>query len=529
MRRWTLLFVILVTGLPAIASADVNNEALICPADDPVQDRYQYARALSLDLRGVVPDEVEYEALHAQADVPDVLLDDWLGSEEFAERAVRFHRDLLWNNVTNINLTNTRANMRRTYHGPGDYTYWVNARSIAYRGDNVGCLDEPATYDELGLIVTTQVTAADGDVSNREGWVWVAPYWAPNTEIKVCAFDAQDVAVAPSGTSCSTREGQSDVGCGCGPDLIWCRYGSVNREITEAMATDVELRIKKVIFEDLPYTELFTGTTGFVNGPLVHHLKHRAPFFANFRVEPLSMEVEDLPALEHTDKDTWVEVDLGEHHAGILTSWAYLARFQTNRARATRLYTNFMCQPFQPPQGGIPINEEEASMPDLQERGGCKYCHSLLEPSASFWGRWTESGAGYLAPAEFPPLSEDCYTCATIGQQCSSKCNTYYLTNMTSIEQEPYLGKLLAYEFRRPEHEMNVEVGPKVLALTAVVDHRMPTCVAYKAATWLLGRDLRPEEGAWLDQLALDFVTGNYSYRSLVRAILTSDTYRRVR
>ncbi|MFT7625228.1 MAG: hypothetical protein ACI9WU_004419, partial [Myxococcota bacterium] len=455
--------------------------------------------------------------------------DDWLDSDAFAERVVRFHRDLLWNNVTNVNLSFTRASMRRTYEGPGDYTYWVQARAIGYRGDNLGCLNEPATFDANGTVQTTLFTAADGDVSYREGYVMVEPFWAPGTLLKVCALDAQPAAVSPNGTACHTREGTADVGCGCGDELKWCKYGSVNRDVTAGMARDIELRIAQIIKEDRPYTELFTGTTGFVNGPMVHHLKHRATFHANFRLEPLSVDLADLPDLDPTDTETFVEVDMGSAHAGILTSWAFLARFQTNRARANRFYTNFMCQPFSPPQGGIPINEEEALVPDLQKRGGCKYCHSLLEPSASFWGRWTEGGAGFLAPAEFPASSDECYTCATIGQQCSTMCNTFYLTKMTSLEQAPYLGKLLAYEFRRPEHEINVEVGPKVLALTATVDHRMPTCVAYKTANWLLGRPLGPQEGAWLDTLALEFVTGDYSYRDLVKAIVTSDVYRRVR
>ena len=96
-------------------------------------------------------------------------------------------------------------------------------------------------------------------------------------------------------------------------------------------------------------------------------------------------------------------------------------------------------------------------------------------------------------------------------------------------EQEPWLGWLQAYEFRRPEHMTHPEVGPRVLALTAVVDHRLPTCAAYTAARHLLGRDLLPEEGEWLEQLALDFVQQGYRYRQLVKAIVQSPVYRRVR
>ncbi|MFT5434346.1 MAG: hypothetical protein ACI9OJ_005059, partial [Myxococcota bacterium] len=198
--------------------------------------------------------------------------------------------------------------------------------------------------------------------------------------------------------------------------------------------------------------------------------------------------------------------------------------------RANRFYNAFLCEPFQPPAGGIPFADEAAiHQPDLQKRAGCKYCHSLLEPSSSFWGRWPENGAGYLEPAEFPPLREDCLACAQTGQNCSADCNLYYLTKPVASEQTPYLGKLSAYEFRRPEHEQNVEVGPRVLALSAVVDHRVPTCAARRTAEWLLNRELQPDEGPWLESLANEFVADGYRYRSLVKAILTSPVYRRVR
>lgn len=45
----------------------------------------------------------------------------------------------------------------------------------------------------------------------------------------------------------------------------------------------------------------------------------------------------------------------------------------------------------------------------------------------------------------------------------------------------------------------------------------------------LFGRKLDGEEEAWLGQLARAFVASNYSYQALVKAIVTSPVYRRVR
>jgi hypothetical protein len=289
------------------------------------------------------------------------------------------------------------------------------------------------------------------------------------------------------------------------------------------------MRIADLIANDQPYTDLFTSKTAYVNGPIVYYLRYQVERGAGVRLWPVSIDVADLPELHHRDSEVWVKIDLPEHHAGILTSWLYLMRYQTNRARANRFYNAFLCQPFSPPTGGIPFDESEAHSADLQVRSGCKYCHSLLEPSASFWGRWSESGAAFLDPTNYPALREDCLNCALSGTQCSQECRLYYVTNPIAEEQEEYLGMLNAYEFRRPEHMMNVEVGPDVLALTAVVDHRLPTCVSAKTAEWLLGRPVTDEDKDWVSQLANEFVAGGYSFRELVKSVLMSDTYRRIR
>jgi len=188
-----------------------------------------------------------------------------------------------------------------------------------------------------------------------------------------------------------------------------------------------------------------------------------------------------------------------------------------------------MCQPFQPPSGGLPTPSEESAYElDLQLREGCNYCHALLEPSASYWGRWRQQGAGYLNPAEYPPTRDDCVRCATEGESCSADCRTYYLTDALVEDQEPYLGMLQAYEFRRPDHLGNVEAGPRALAMSVVVDGRLPDCTARRAASWLLGRTILPEEEPWIDQLSDQFIASDFNYRALIKAVVSSPVYRSV-
>ena len=86
-------------------------EAELYPTCEPAAellDKYAYLKALSLDLRGVVPTLAEYESLQDVDDVPAEWIDEWLGSEAFATRVIRKHRDLLWNNVDNVRMHSTR-------------------------------------------------------------------------------------------------------------------------------------------------------------------------------------------------------------------------------------------------------------------------------------------------------------------------------------------------------------------------------------------------------------------------------------
>ncbi|MCA9489901.1 MAG: hypothetical protein KC621_08255, partial [Myxococcales bacterium] len=344
-----------------------------CPADAGWLDGHQHLRALSLDLRGVVPSP-EDEARLVDGEVPEDLVDEWLDSPEFAQRVVRHHRSLLWNNVSNLTLLTNNA-----YLSSVNGIYWRRNLADEYRGKSEQhCGDFPATLDVNGRPVG--IPTGDGGV--EEGWVEVHPYWDPDPDgvVKICGFDAQTAETSPLGTDCSSLQGLSDPYCGCGPELRTCAISSYHREVAYGFGEDVDRRVASMIEQDRSYLDLLTGTRGFVNGPMVHFYKYQSEMPGGARFVELPVDADVLPDLAFTDSDTWVEVDLGPQHAGVLTSPAWLLRFQTNRARANRFYNSFLCQPFQPPDGGIPEAADGSLTLDLTTRDGCKYCHALLEP-----------------------------------------------------------------------------------------------------------------------------------------------------
>lgn len=506
-----------------------TNEAEACAPAQARTDKYRHLRALSLDLRGVPPTAQEYEALAEHDDVPEAWVDQWLESKDFAQRTVRWHRAQLWNNISNQNIVSVSRGLAYS-----SQTYWRNGTmAVRLRGRNVPCLNEQARLS-TGELVESPMDLTRGELrveaqpdgSSREGWVMVEPYWAPGSKVKVCAFDAREDAATSSGSPCNERLTQSDVECGCGPNMIWCAPGSVQLEIKRAMAEQLDRIVEWVILEKRPYIELFTTKKTFFNGPLVYYWRHLWSLGSNIVNEPNPLNQEFLPALSYEQGDTWVEGFAGQHAAGVLTAPAYLIRFQTDRARATQFFTKFRCQPFQPPNDGLKLSDD--AHPDLQQREGCKYCHALLEPAASYWGRWREQSAGYLWPQSFPAISEACKSCAQTGRSCSADCRTHYVMNTAESQMVPYAGHLNAYLFRKPEHEANVEQGPALLATSSVADNSLLSCLVQRSAETYLGRPVLSSEQAWVDQTIREFSDSQFDYPSIIKRIIMSETYRRV-
>lgn len=528
MRAATLLLLPILALAPAAREARCEDaESASCPADDGLLDGPATLRALSLDLRGVVPTPEDLALLDADGAVPESLIDEWMDTDEFAWRVERFHESLLWPNVTDIRLMSNRQ--RLIQDGDVWFRYLV---APSYRGGPVSCGDFEASTDADGGFVLRETEEG----YTQEGWVWVTPYWDPANPVKVCAYEAQEAQVSPWGTACDTYDGRYDPYCGCGPNLAWCDTAELghngdnpNPPVAVAIAGDLKRRVHRVIDQDLSYLELLTGRTMFVNGPLVHFLRYQTQLPAHVRFNEVPIDPAILPDLAFEDKDTWTEIELGDEQAGVLTSIAYLMKFQTRRSRVNRFYNAFLCQPFQPPDGGLEdLDDPDASL-DLTQREGCSYCHALLEPAGAHWGRWGEYGAGYLDPAEHDAYSEDCAWCATTGESCSPICESYYVIDPLSSEEEPWVGWMKGYEFVEERHLDNIDEGPVKMVREAVADGRLPACVAKNTATWLLGRELDDNDADWLAELSDTFTGSNYDYKALVKAIVTSENYRRAR
>lgn len=509
--------------------------AQVCTESD-LNSELQYLRRLSLDLRGKLPTVDEYQAVIDTGAIPSTFIDDALASEDFRHQYGRFLRDLLHINMVDANVRNVVNTLSRD---PATDLYYMGLRSPLYRGggmQNVPCLDQPATFNN-GVPDTT----CDGNGLCQEGYVMVTPYWDPSTQVKVCAFDAQDAATGQYG-DCDRNN--YDPLCGCGPNLDWCNrvdveegtiskvdgyiYHRTDWTYRDALNEQVTRIGTNILEQDLPYTDLITTNKLEFNGPLVHLFVNK-PRVPNYPEIDINTFIGPVGNLSYVDADTWVESEISDAGAaGVLTSPFFLLRYATNRARANRFYQAFLCKDFIAPPEGLVAPEDPLSLtPNLMDREGCDYCHKELEPAAAHWGRYNEVGVMRYTEAAYPDFRDEC-----IGNSSDPSC-ALYLTESSHPDEEPYVGffRPLVFSVDGVGHgnaavASAVASGPRAIAQKAIDDGSFAACTTQKVFAWMMGREPNDIDQTELDALTAALVDGGYDFKALVKTLVTSDAYK---
>lgn len=524
----------LVALLLALLGTSASASAQDCaPVERPSDARL--LRQLSLDLLDRIPTEAEYATVLA-GQRPEDAIATMLASEEFFGMMRGYHRGLLWASEDPEELSTRELQIHRV--GDSQVYYDANAGSV-YRGaGNVSCVDiEHTAFDAEGHVIPLVERYMGGLVDGHpapanaercrtgsgcrlDGWVRVSPYWAPETTVKACAYDAQTAAVGVRGLMCEERG--NDRGCGCGSTLERCVVrGGTAEEIADALEEE-PLRIFERVMRDpsASYFDALTTRTTEINGPLATYYSHAASTTSH----DASMQgVPELPFSETTFRS----FERGPEHSGVLTTRAFLTRFASQRARANRFATAFLCQPFIAPSEGLPASDAPCSQnPNLSERCGCAACHQRLEPLAVHWGRWDINGDyGFFSTAQHPVRNPSCATCAS--GACSDACDTYYVTQTVSgAGEEANLGMLNVLAWRSPEEVAALDLGPAALVQTPSYRTAMQSCAATTLAERFLHRPLTVEESAtWVPELAATFRDSGEHVQALVEAIVRDRRY----
>lgn len=512
----------------AVAGSARDAAAQVCEPDRK-QEALSYLRRLTLDLLGRLPTYDELASVATNGAVDPALIDQMLATEDAVAQLREHHRDLLWANVSTQRLANNNWNLRgpdmrtgQRYMSPG---YWSPQRADVYRGAQEPCLDEPARFGAGGEILTTADPMRAGVA--KEGWVMVRPYWAPSTEVKVCAFDAQSAATAPNPrpngapVDCSRQVAK---GCGCGPNLSWCQSVTDQTQLTIDQSFDEQMLrfIDGVVRSGRPYTEIITSKEIEVNGPISHYYRYMTPTGQNLLYSAPDPNF-DVPRISFDQKDTWTKVQRGQRHAGLLTMPAYLIKFQSDRGRANRFYNAFLCQYFEAPAGGLPPADDAChTEPNLTKRCGCKYCHVTVEPAAAYWGRWSEAG---IAPLNEDPFVKMAPNCATAAGANNAVCKRFYFVNAVHPDEQPYKGMLLPYVFADAQRERNIATGPEGIARDAIDSGKFAQCATRRMWERYVGREPVESDGDALASLTSGFQSNGYDLKKLIKAMVTRPEY----
>lgn len=538
-KTWkTLLVALCAAGL---AHAQV---AATCDAQREV-DKYQLLRRLSLDLRGRIPTVEEFDALDAEATVPVATIKAYLASDDFRLTMRRYHEEHFWPNVTNVALNNVNAQLVQL----GGTDIWAIS-SAGKRRQLRGATDintalgqqcgdfEQTSFTQPGFVPTVagiRTSVVNGVTIKQEGWRYVTPYWDPTARLKVCAFDAMETASVTVGgrtIACNTPDGDGRAECGCGPGLAYC-YGPANQVravVHAAMREQLMRMVDQVSTGGRPYTELLTARSAPTNGPLLFWKKNLAPHLSTTRVYAAPDPAEPTPTVDFTDT-AWRTLDRGSAlHAGVLTTPAYLLRFQTNRARGNRFRVDFECESFVPPsQLETPAADGcSADSGDLTKRCTCRYCHRQLEPLASHWGQFAEAGTTLMTDTTlFPRLRASCVN------STNAFCRRFFVTD--DAADNP--GALLPYQYADAQHADITQAlagGPRARVNAIVANGTFARCAVKRAWAAVMKREMRVagtevDELDTLDTLATGFSSNDYSLPWLFEQLVSQPAYRRVR
>ena len=516
-------------GLAVLAGAASSyaQSAEICAPVEQL-DKYRYLRQLTLDLYGRIPTVEEYERLHTIEDVSDEIIDEMVGSPEFYAQLRRYHRNLLWSNLGDDDLVG------QVIEEEGDETFrvWLNrGKRDNYRGRDVDCLDmEHTNFDAGGRPLPMVENYLEGDCAGgagctMDGWVMVEPYWAPGTTIRVCAFDAQahtDATPRDNGDPRTCDEsGDDDPLCGCGENLRYCTARDVNEDaVHDALLEEPARLFEEVIAAGEPYMNALSTRATAMNGMLAHYYRYLA--------RDDDAELKNAPVLPY-DAD-WQQVDRESYHSGILTTLGFLRRFASHRARVNRLYTAFMCTPFEAPAGGLPSATDDCSQnPDLSSRCGCATCHETIEPATTHWGRW-EEGDDFVYDEDIDTFSNNCANCEK--GSCSNFCKRFYITRELettpgSVDSE--LGKLKTLGWRTEAETAALDTGPSALVNRPEYQQQLATCTVQNFSEHVFGRELSPDERTgWLLEKTSNFASNGHDFLEMVKDIVSDERYRRI-
>ena len=172
------------------------------------------------------------------------------------------------------------------------------------------------------------------------------------------------------------------------------------RRVAAAITVEPGRMMAKNVREEKNYADILTTSQGVVNGHYLHFLQNfgkviHTSFFQtgdNYITKPSALN--SYPALNNVQIDLndntfhWIERGSNKH-AGVLTTIAFHRATNGWRAKANLARSALLCREFIDPPGAVAKPNDRRR---LEERAYCGSCHKYLEPMATFFYRWPDTG-----------------------------------------------------------------------------------------------------------------------------------------
>jgi hypothetical protein len=383
------------------------------------------------------------------------------------------------------------------------------------------------------------------------------PWWAPGTTIPTIGDVALARQFGTEGDDCGAQHSsfRSSVGCGCGPNLIYCTQRPISEEgdyyRPESMRRQVHEEPSRlfahIVTQDLPFSDLVLGDYTVATRTL------RMAYMRQARMTPdnASMDLNPWWRDYSESPDTWSEVPIQDLHpqllqerayrfdprteagrprgipaAGVLTTLVANEAWPRERVRGAAWLGAFACREFNPPSSDVEFPDYER---DPGREGPCLSCHQLIDPAAIFFKRPFESGGLIAGTTDTWSIATQ-VTGSTYRLKAHATGSMIHDTLMTPVSAETLASNSDArfIDFLLPGTTLLGQagtgtIGPLGFGEIVVASGAFDECAVRRTYERFAGRDLRPgSDHQLLDELVTSFVASGRSMRDLITAVLNS-------
>lgn len=351
---------LLVIGLAGISAAGWAADA----------SQARQLRFLSQTLRDQPPSVEEAQALARQEKTFVDLRDQWLNGAPHLQRVARYFSDML-GAANDFFVTDDAYFLEQNADG----IYFSRAKGDCVRADAV----------------------------DAHAW-WLT---TSNATIKMCPnIISNSLSITENGNyyGCSWTDGFLRQGCGCGPFQILCYPKALQQSLSSDLAHEFKDRAVYSYRSDLSWQDLLSGSMFYANRPM-YQFYLLQQFVVPFQAAAPTNEIARLFSIPMGQK-IWTSMPAsGGERAGIVTSPAFLRRFNNFRSRVRAITNALFCRDVDSSlnTSGIQtlVNPDHSALDfSLAERTPCQSCHLAMDNMGATLFNWNDEGTYTVWPQQ---------------------------------------------------------------------------------------------------------------------------------